>query len=49
VISDAARDYAKVCAGLLHPDGVQELGTPSRLKPYGQILGMTQLQEVSSD
>jgi hypothetical protein len=41
VISDTARDYAKVCAGLLHPHGVQELGTQLRPQPYRQILGMT--------
>jgi hypothetical protein len=40
VISDTARDYAKVCAGLLHPHGVQELGTHSQPRRYRQILGM---------
>ena len=45
MISDIARGYAKVCAGLLHRHGVQELGTWSRPRPYRQILGMTWLQE----
>jgi len=41
VISDTAEIGAKVCAGLLHSHGVQELGTQSRPRPLSSILGMT--------